>query len=93
MKLRDLLTYEDYGIHKDFVQNYFQLKGSYSGKIYYKSWYSSKKKLEQYLYLETYGLFPSIEIYNSSSYKDRVFAVTTIWISDYEIVTKKKESK
>lgn len=89
MKLRDLLYYEEYGETKDFVQNRYQLRGSFSGKIYYKSWRSSKKKLEQYLDLEVRGLYSNIGISNFMPYEDSAFAVTTIWIRDYEIATKK----
>ena len=91
MKLKDLLYYEEYGRTKDFVQNQYQLKGSFSGKIYYKSWRSSKKKLDLYLDLEVSGLYSSVAIDNFMPYEDSAFAVTTIWIKDYEIATKKKE--
>jgi hypothetical protein len=91
MTLRDLLYYEEYGKTKRFIQNRFQLKGSYSGKIHYKSWYSSKKKLDLYLDLEVSGLYSSVVVDNFMPYEDNAFAVTTIWIQDYEIATKKKE--
>jgi hypothetical protein len=90
MKLRDLLYYEEFGETKDFVQDNYQLRGSFSGKIYYKSWRSSEKKLEQYLDLEIRGVYSTIVINKFMPYENSAFAVTTIWIRDYEIATKKK---
>ena len=90
MKLRDLLYYEEYGKTKNFIQNRYQLKGTYSGKIYYKSWCSSKKKLDQCLDLKVSGLYSSVAVYNFMPYEDNIFTITTIWVQDYEIATKKK---
>lgn len=89
MTLRELLYKEGYnGRQENFVEGYFQLVGSFSGKIRFKSWYNTTKKLEEFLDLNVSMINSGIWANDGTTFTCYAKSFITIRIDDYDITQK-----
>lgn len=69
----------------------FELKGSYSGKVYHKSYLNSQKNFEKYAKFEVIDrpFYPDIRLVGNE-YNHRAVGVIVIWMCDYDICKSKE---
>lgn len=84
MKVGEAISLLSYGTN-------FEIKGSYSGKIYHRSWINKKEHAEQF-YDETTISDPFYATGRISNVTETAFftPVIGIWMHDYYIVNKQK---
>lgn len=87
MKIREAISLLNYGTE-------FEIKGSYSGKIYHKSWIHRTENVEKY-YDESTINSPFYVTGRISNVTGTAYftPVIGIWMSDYCIVNKPQEEE
>ena len=72
----------------------FEIKGSFSGKIYHRSWINKAKHAEQF-YKETASHTPFYTTGHMSTVSGEAYfsPVIGIWMHDYDIFVKRKSQK
>lgn len=68
----------------------YEIKGSYSGKIYHKSYINSSKNLDKYADREVTDepFFTTMRLRGSSDTNQWCVAVIGIWMYDYDLCQK-----
>ena len=84
MKVEEAISLLNYGTN-------FEIKGSFSGKIYHRSWINNKKHAEQF-YNETTISDPFYATGRISNVTGTAYFIPVIgiWMHDYDIVNKQK---
>ena len=87
MKVNDAISLLSYGTK-------FEIKGSFSGKIYHRSWINKKKHVEQF-YNETTSCNPFYATGHMSTVSGTAYfsPVVGIWMHDHDIFVKRKSRK
>ncbi len=68
----------------------YEVKGSYSGKTYHKSYANSKNNLEKYANREVVDtpFCSAIRIRGSIEYNQWAIGIVVIWMKDYDLCKK-----
>lgn len=69
----------------------FELKGSFSGKIYHKSYLNTRKNFEKYANFEVIDrpFYADVRLMGNE-YNHRAVGVIVIWMCDYDICKSKE---